>query len=152
MGVKTYELTYIISSSLNSEKVSSETKEIESFIKIKEGVLLGSNEDRASAQTLAYPIKKQRSGYFITLTFQILEDKIKELKEKLEKNIDILRHFIIIKKPTKELKKRRTKKPLTVLQSKTTDKSSIFKNEKNEELEKVDLDKIDKKLDEILSE
>ena len=148
--MKPYELTYIISSQIPSEQATSVSKEVESFIQSKEGVVLKS--EKTGAQSLAYPIKKQSSGYFLTLTFQMLENNIKELKEKLEKDSNILRHFIIIKKPVKELKKRRTKKPSTIFQSQNTEKSSIFKHEDKRESEKIDLEKIDKKLDEILSE
>ena len=104
------------------------------------------------AQTLSYPIKKQRSGYFTTLTFQVLENIIKEIKENLEKDQDVLRHLLVIKKPTKELKKRRTKKISATFQPQSDGKSSVFRIEETKVSEKVDLDKIDKKLDEILSE
>ncbi len=149
--MKSYELTYIISSQIPSEQVNTLSKEVESFIQSKEGVILKS--EKTGAQTLTYPIKKQSSGYFVTLTFQILENKIKELKEKLEKDTNILRHFIIVKKPIKELKKRRTRKPLTTTEDKSTNiDSQIFTDANKKKSEKIDLDKIDKKLDEILSE
>ncbi len=155
--MKTYEVTYIISSQIPSEQVNTLSKEVESFIQSKEGVILKSDQSpnggKAVAQTLAYPIKKQSSGYFVTLTFQILENKLKELKEKLEKETNILRHFIIVKKPIKELKKRRTRKPLTTTEDKSTNiDSQIFTDASKKKSEKIDLDKIDKKLDEILSE
>src|SRR3989344_4253013 len=150
-GVKSYELTYIISPNLSSEKAGLKIKELKSFIQSKGGVL-GFWENKAVAQTLSYPIKKQRSGYFTTLTFQVLENIIKEIKENLEKDQDVLRHLLVIKKPTKELKKRRTKKISATFQPQSDGKSSVFKIEEIKDSEKVDLDKIDKKLDEILSE
>ena len=149
--MKPYELTYIISSQIPSEQATSVSKEVESFIQSKEGVVLKS--EKTGAQSLAYPIKKQSSGYFLTLTFQMLENNIKELKEKLEKDSNILRHFIIIKKPVKELKKRRIRKPLTTMEDKSSSvDSQIFTDVNKKESEKIDLDKIDKKLEEILSE
>ena len=79
--MKSYELTYVVSSQVKEETAESIKKELEGFIQSREGVILTS--EKISIQTLAYPIKKQSSGYFATLTFQILEDKIKEIKEKI---------------------------------------------------------------------
>ena len=72
--MKTYELTYIISSQITSEQASVLPKEIESFVVANEGVVLESK--KTGAQTLSYPIKKQHSGFFVTLTFQMPENKI----------------------------------------------------------------------------
>jgi len=149
--MKTYELTYIISSQLNSEESDNLKKNLESSIQSKEGVILKS--EKTLAQTLSYPIKKQSSGYFVILTFQISEDKIKEIKDNLEKENKVLRHFIIVKKPIKAMKERRMRKPL-FMQDKI-EKSSFVKvledkEKKNEG--KVELEEIEKKLDEILSE
>ena len=149
--MKTYEATYIISSQITQEKADGVKKELESFIQSKEGVILTS--EKISIQTLAYPIKKQSSGYFTTLTFQILEDKIKEIKEKIEKNSEILRHLILIKKPFKELKRARTRKPSATSRFKVAEESPFIKNSENKKkTETVKIDEIEKKLDEILSE
>src|SRR3989344_7175380 len=107
--MQTYELVYIISSELNSAEVEQKAKEIESAIQAKEGVILRS--EKLTAQTLAYPIKGKSSGYFGLLDMQIAQNHVKDIKEVLEKDGKILRHFIIVKKPFKELKERRTRKP-----------------------------------------
>ena len=60
--MKTYELTYIISSQLMSSEADGLMKEVESFIQSKDGVVLKS--EKTAAQPLAYQIKKQSSGYF----------------------------------------------------------------------------------------
>lgn len=147
--MKTYELTYIISSSLSPEEAMSEAKDIESFTEGKGGVVL--NSEKAVASVLAYPIKKHSSGFLGILTFNMLSGNIKELKEKLEKNKNVLRHLLLIKKPVRELKKRRTKKTSTFNPG-VSDKSSVFKNpDSKKESGKIDLDKIDKKIDEIFS-
>src|SRR3989338_7690863 len=119
--MKTYELTYIISSQISTDESEALRKDLESFVQSKEGVILKS--EKTTPQTLAYPIKKHSSGYFATLTFQVLEDKVKEIKDKLEKDLKVLRHFILIKRPVK-IKKEET----------------------------VKTEDIDKKIDEILSE
>jgi peptidoglycan hydrolase CwlO-like protein len=70
-------------------------------------------------------------------------------KEKLEKDTKILRHFIMVKKPVKELKERRTRKPL-FMKNKTEE--SPFKHDTANKEENVNIEDINKKLDEILSE
>lgn len=151
--MKTYELTYIISSANGKEKTDVLAKELEVFVQSKEGVILKS--ENTQAQTLAYPINKQGSGYFTTLEFQIEEDKIKEIKEKLEKDNQILRHFIMIKKPIKKMKERRTRKPMFIKEFELKQKPSIMESAEKEDQKKrgkVDVVDLDKKLDELLNE
>ncbi len=151
--MKPYELTYIISSEIKSEEAENLKKEFEVFVQEKGGVILKS--EKTVPQSLAYPIKKHSSGYFVTLEFQITEDKIKEIKEKLEKDFHILRHFLIIKKPIKQMKARRTRKTPTALEFKTKEtlgNIEIMKEKDKHKGEKVELEDIEKKLDEILSE
>jgi len=142
--MKTYELTYIISSGITLDEVDAITKEVETFIQAGEGVILHS--EKTTAQTLAYPIKKQSSGYYVITTFQIAESKIKELKALLEKQKDILRHFILYKRPVKEMEVRRTRRPMPATEA------AIVENKDKKKGEKAEIEEINKKLDEILSE
>src|SRR3989344_3282463 len=125
--MKPYELTYIISSAIGTEEAQTLKKEVEVFVQDKGGVVLRS--EKTVPQSLAYPIKKHSSGYFATLEFQAEEREIKPLKEKLEKEAKILRHFLIVKKPMKVMKERRTRKPLVSLDI----KSNGFPIKKNKE-------------------
>ncbi len=145
--MKPYELTYIISSGITSEDADNLKKDVESFVQSKGGVVLKS--ERTVPQILSYPIKRNSSGYFVTLEFQTEENTIKEIKEKLEKDEKILRHFLIIKKPIKQMKERRTRKAPAIPGFEAKD--TIVDKEKKKE-PKVELEDIEKKLDEILSE
>lgn len=154
--MKPYELTYIISSEITAEEAEAEAKNIESLIQNKEGVILKS--EKPSPRTLAYPIKKQYSGFFGVLEFQLEPEHLGELKEKLQKDGKIIRHIFIIKNPAKIQKERRTKKkpvisPILVgaveEKEKVKDLSAQAGKKTNK---KVELKEIEKKLDEILSE
>ncbi len=150
--MKPYELTYIISSAQKSDDAENLKKEVEVFVQEKGGVIVKS--EKTVPQSLAYPIKKQSSGFFVTLEFQGEEKEIKPLQEKLEKNQNILRHFLIIKKPAKQMKERRTRRPM-MAESRMKAKpetSSVYKEKFKKEESEVSLKDIDKKLDEILSE
>ena len=109
--MKPYELTYIISSAQKSEDAQNLTKEVEAFIQEKGGVIVKS--EKTVPQSLAFPIKKQSSGYFAILEFQIEEKEIKGIKEKLGKEVNVLRSSLVVKMPAKPVKKRRTRKPMT---------------------------------------
>jgi ribosomal protein S6 len=151
--MKTYELTYIISSGISAEEAEALAKEIDSFIQSKEGVILKS--ENPIARILSYQIKKQASGFFVISEFQVEPDKISEIKEKLEKDTNILRHFILTKKPAKIQKARRTRKIFLAPEIETItavkkDRPSFAKASENKE--KVELNDIEKKLDEILGE
>ncbi len=148
--MKPYELTYIISSEITSQDAENIKKEIEAFVQEKGGVILKS--EKTVPQVLAYPIKKQSSGYFATLEFQIEEKEIKGLKEKLEKDAKILRHFVIVKKPVKERKERRIRKPSATTEHKQSSFAEVLESKEKIKSVKVELDDIEKKLDEILSE
>ena len=116
--MKTYELIYIISSQISSEEAGAVKKEVESFIQSNGAVVLNSDlslqKGKTGIQTLSYPIKKQSSGYFNISVFQVEEEKIKEIKDNLDKNSKILRSIIAVKKPHKEIKVRRTRRPMTI--------------------------------------
>ena len=145
--MKTYELTYIISSAMTQEDAALVSKDVETFIQSKEGVILKS--EKTSAQSLAYPVKKQSSGYFCILEFQTSESTLKEMNAMLGKEKKILRHFVLIKKPVKIMKERRTRKPVIAAETPGLAKTATETKKKAEKLNAVDLDK---KLDEILSE
>ena len=102
--MKTYELTYIISPEITSEEAEAKGKEIESAVQTREGAVL--KQLNPSARTLSYPIKRQASGFFGVLEFQLEPEKLSEIKEIISKDGKIVRHMIIIK-GVAELKKER---------------------------------------------
>lgn len=141
-----YELTYAITSQLNSEEADVITKDIESFIQGKEGVILKS--EKAFIKMLAYPIRKNISGYFASMEFQAPASVIKVIREKLEKDIKILRHMIILKKIAKESAKKSMRTSLFGV-GKTGTKGAPFLTDKPAPVFAED---IDKKIEEILGE
>lgn len=130
-----------------SQEADALAKEAEAFVQSKNGVIVKS--EKTSAQPLAYQIKKQSSGYFAILTFQAQENTIKEIKEKLAKESKVLRSFIIVKKPIKEMKERRIRKPLFTPEKEASVSPYVTETKKTEEVSPEDLNK---KLDEILGE
>lgn len=155
--MKIYELTYIVSPESTLEQAETFFNEIESFIQSKEGVLL--KQINPIARTLSYPIKKHASGFVASIEFQLEAENLKEVKDMLTKNDKIVRHMVIIKKPLKDLKRRRQRKEVTT----TFETTKIEKEENKEilkpvseksptEIEKVELKDIEQKLEELLGE
>lgn len=141
--MKVYELTYIISTQLSVEQAGEAAKEVESAIQTRGGVILKS--EKIAPRTLSYPIKKQSSGYIGLIEFQIEENSVKEVKAVLDKDIRILRHLMLIKKPMKAMKERRMRKPLFKEGPMPIHKEKVAESA----VSQADLDK---KLEEILGE
>lgn len=147
--MKLYELTYIYSPEISPESAETDAKSIESFIKEKEGIILSST--KLIPKTLSYPIKKNSSGFFTTLEFQVEPEKINELKEKLDNNEQVIRHMIVAKSPAKLQKERRTrflsKEPIFAKKESTSAEIGAEKTK-----QKVELKDIEKELEDILGQ
>lgn len=142
--MKTYELTYVVSSQLGDEQTAGLIKEVADFVQSKNGIIVSSQ--KSQAQVLAYPVNKQSSGYFITEVFQTNENDIQHLREMLNLRREVLRHLLLIKKAPKKMKERRTKKAAPVVEGFSA--NTTQKPAEQKEVSAVDLEK---KLDEILS-
>ncbi len=141
--MKTYELTYIITSDITSEEAEAKAKEIESLIQSEEGII--TRQSAPVARTLSYQINGRASGFFGIIEFQMEPEHLIEIKKTLAKDGKIARNMLIIKNAPKIKKERRSKKgPATIIEK-------IFGRDKKEE-EKVELKDIEQQLDEILGE
>ena len=139
---------------MSSDQALAESKNIESSIQDKEGIILKS--EKPSPKTLAYPIKRQGSGFFGVLEFQLEPEHLGELRKKLQKDSKIIRYMVTIKNPAKIQKEKRVKKKPLVF---STLFEAVKENVKNlpaqagrKTNKKADLKEIEKELNEILSE
>ena len=140
-----YELSLFLSSNLNEEEVENKFNSLIKEIENLNGQILETNLPRL--ELLAYPIKKETSGYFGVVKFKIEAENLNELKKKIGLIPEILRfslfkHEEFSQKPQKEriLKEKHYK--------------TIPKKEKSalEEKAAVSLDELEQKLNEILKE
>lgn len=157
--MKKYELLLVLPGTLDETEAQTRSNEILSFVK--------ENSEQAEISTmgkmrLAYPIKQIRYGYFYTIVFNAEVDGLKTLQNKLGLMRDLLRamftdfnvaynpahkatygapsvDFALAEEPTKpehhNAPAAKTEKPVVA----------------EKPAEKVDMQAIDKKLDEILS-
>jgi small subunit ribosomal protein S6 len=92
---------------------------------------------------LAYPIKKQLFGTYIIFEFALLSEKMEEMQKQLKLNSDIMRYLIINKEGVKEERPRvRAMKPKIIAPLPPSEAKG----------EKVKIEELDKKLEEILKE
>lgn len=134
--MKLYEITYLISPDLSEEELKGYQEKITSLIREEGGVLGEVNS--AARKTLAYPIKKKRTAYLNTLSFQFEPERLESLEKKLKGESNLLRYQILTKPPTTFRKKVTGKKP-------TISRKKVVGG-------KVELKEIEKKLEEILGE
>ncbi len=155
--MKYYELTYLISSEIKEEIIKELTEEINSFIQKEKGIITKSKSP--FPETLAYPIKKQKTAFWVSSEFYLNPEKIEELRKKLKKKTEVLRFMLVSKKmPNKPAfakdsagKKEKVATEPTALSSEAQEERRRT-DEKEKPEKKVELKEIEKKLEEILNE
>lgn len=140
-----YELTFFLSSKLNDKEAEEKFNNLIKQIEEMGGSVLETTLPRL--ELLAYPIKKETSGYFCLAKFKIEGEVIKELEKKLKLMPEILR-FLLLKKEEIGQKVGFQKKQRLV--SKRL--KSELQTERPKEEKEVSLEELDKKLNEILKE
>lgn len=135
--MKSYELTYLISPHLSEDELKNLQEKVKLLIQKEGGVL---NEIKLPVEKkLSYPIKKQEKAFLGNLSFTLEENKLENLQQQLKSEEKILRFLILNKKL--ELKPTKPKKKIIKITPKIPPKEK-----------KVELEEIDKKLEEILNE
>ena len=134
--MRDYELTCLISSKLSEEEAKNLSAKIESLIKDEGG--FSSGLKNFIRRKLAIPIKKEGQAYLFILDFHFEPDKLEIFSKSLKNMPEILRFLIEVKKvtriePFREKILPKIKKPVA-------------------ETEKVEIEEIEKKLEEILGE
>ncbi|MCX6779620.1 MAG: 30S ribosomal protein S6 [Candidatus Magasanikbacteria bacterium] len=155
--MKKYELLLVLPGTLDETEAQTRSNEILSFVK--------ENSQQAEISTmgkmrLAYPIKQIRYGYFYTIVFNAEVTGLKTLQNKLGLMRDLLRamftDFNVAYSPAHKATYGAPTVDFALAEEPTKpDHSAIIKTEKpvavEKPVEKVDMQAIDKKLDEILS-
>jgi len=174
--MNTYELTYIIPIKTDGEDVTSIQSKIEAVLIDSKAKKIDINNEFTVVRKkkLCYEINKIQHGYYVTVYFEASSDSLEIISNALKKDENVLRFLIIavkgeipqgtvvskkeveqqiddaVENATKaaeentEDKKKESKKPKI---------NKISKDNKDEKSsQKASLEKIDEKLDEILSD
>lgn len=120
------------------------------------GGKIGASLCKESADALVYPIKKETRGFFCEIIFTIPAKDVGTFANSLKRDEQILR-YMIEQKEIRERKRplrKRVRKPLaTVLQgapSQSPEAPLAPIAREQEKREKISMEEIDKKLDEII--
>ena len=87
-----YELTFILDEKANQEDGVKKTAELKSYIEKAGGNV--TKEELWGRRELAYPIKRNRSGFYVTVWFDILGSAIKDMEQHLLFDTAVIRSLI----------------------------------------------------------
>ena len=141
---KNYELAYLLSPSLPEDEVLGYAGKLSGVIEEQKGAIR--HVEPPKRRKLAYPIHKEGTAYFGWTTFAAAPAAIAQIEKKVKEMPQILRHLTV----EEEIETRRPIfRPLQPrMASGTANPAAPHEAEKPEE--KLDLEALDKKLEEIL--
>ncbi len=90
--MENYEIMFIVKPTLEESVINDTVKSLESIITGMKGKV--TTKDMGKRE-LAYPIKKEISGFYYLFTVEAKHDAIAEFDRKIRLNENILRHQII---------------------------------------------------------
>lgn len=149
-----YELLYIVPAKLEEDARQAVVERVSKVITDNQGVIKDHNS--WLTRKLSYPIKHIRQGIFMLAHFTIDGEKITRIKREFEIDEDILRVSIIqVDESKKTVSPRRSEKvlPQSVRDQSSSDdtKPQTAETASEEPADKVSLEELDKKLEELLS-
>lgn len=141
---KKYELAYLISPAVAENEVLSVAGSLAQ--NIEEGGGLVRHQETPAKRRLAYLVKKQQNAYFGWITFSASPEKVSMVEKNIKGVANILRHMIVEEQeiPPQPIRL------YTPRPAPADTKSRTAPTEAENPEEKLDLEELDKKLEEIL--
>lgn len=144
---KNYELAYLLSSSISEAELSVVIAKLATIIQENKGVIR--RQEEAKKRELSYPIRKQRTAYFGWITFNLSPELVNGLRKKLAGETELLRSLLVEENMEQyNLPPRRMYTPRPMGPHAKLGVPGTPPKEAPEE--KLDLEALDKKLEEIL--
>jgi len=92
--LKEYELAVVFDATLEEEKIDQEIAKLTTLLEKEKCEI--ARIDKWGVKQLAYPIKKQESGFYTFIYFNGTSDVIPELDRVIKINDLVLRHMVVI--------------------------------------------------------
>lgn len=150
--IKHYELFYLASMQVPETELDSIQTEVSGWITDLQGTI--TKQESWGRKKLAYPISKERFGFYFLSEFDFEPTNIKELEKKLRLHKLIHRYLLSMKKPLSAkdllLQERAQKRIRTAAKAEKPLEPLKPAEEKREP--KISIDELDKKLDELLDQ
>jgi small subunit ribosomal protein S6 len=90
--MKTYEMLYVLDSTLSDEAKESFVKKFEDIVTSANGKVVST--DKWGVKKLAYPINYKNDGYYVLMTFEAEGSVVKELDRIAGLSSEVLRRMI----------------------------------------------------------
>ena len=94
MAQTDYETLFILKPDLSDEEIDAEISKLNAAVEANNGSII--EEDRLGKRRLAYPIKKQRYGFYSLLRFSLDPGAIGEIEKIFRFNENYLKNLILI--------------------------------------------------------
>ena len=143
---RSYELAYLLSPAIGEEGVLAYSQKLSSLIEDQKGVVKHAEQPRK--RKLAYPVKKERDAYFGWTTFQLTPSTVTALDKKIKMEDQLLRHMIMEEDAEAQLPVFRSFGGIRPSSSAPIEQT--IPREAEQKDEQLDLEALDKKLEEIL--
>lgn len=91
--VRPYDLTIIVSPTVKAEKRSDVVDKVKKLVEKSQGKV--EKSDEWGLKDLAYPIAKQRTGWYVNLSIKTPPDQITQIDEAIRRSDEIIRHLLI---------------------------------------------------------
>ena len=88
-----YELTVVLPGDVSPAKKKSFSEKIEKLVKVSDGKI--DKTDEWGKIDLSYKIKKEESGFFLHFKLSVIPSGVKNLKEKIRIDGDIIRYLLV---------------------------------------------------------
>jgi len=88
-----YEFTFIVHPDVEDEGITGVTDKVSQFITTGGGQV--TNVNHWGRRRLAYPIQKQREGYYVLMQVQLDPESINELERNLKLTEQVIRYLLV---------------------------------------------------------
>ncbi len=144
-----YEFLGIIPGTLAENEVPAVIKKITDFFIAQDGEI--SYQDNFGRKRMAYPVKHLRYGYYFLLELILAPEKLVSTEKKLRLEENLLRFLIIKTKPKSREEREKEKTRMQTPPDKDKREKKEYNKIENTQ-NKISLEELDKKLDEILAD
>lgn len=146
--MKLYEIAFFINPDIKEEEISAYVQKIKDFIIELGGDI--SKEQPIQKKKLAYPIKKAKQGYFGSMLFNLGAENLKSLDKKLKLEDLVLRYLVIAADKDYLAQMKRQEEEIKEKFQRITQPTEGGTKKTAKTEDRVKLEEIEKKLEEIL--
>lgn len=143
---KNYEVAYLLAPSMTDEEALTHAGKLSVLIEAEQGVIR--HLETPKKRKFMYPVKKQNTGYFAWTVFTAAPEAVAVLNKKIGIVPEVLRHMIVEEEVETRKPYIRSFTPRPDVSGRVAPKAIPREEQKPDE--KLDLEALDKRLEEIL--